>query len=48
VVSFPSWELFKAMDETYQKSVFPEHIKLRLAVEMGVGMGWENLPAIRV
>ena len=42
VVSFPSWELFKAMDETYQKTIFPERIKLRLAVEMGVGMGWEK------
>ena len=42
VVSFPSWELFKAADPAYQSSVLPERVKLRLAVEMGVGMGWER------
>ena len=42
VVSFPSWELFKAADPAYQSSVLPERVKLRLVVEMGIGMGWER------
>ncbi len=42
VVSFPSWELFKATDEKYQQSVFPPEIRCRLAVETGVAQGWER------
>jgi transketolase len=42
LVSFPSWELFEAQDEAYQKSVFPETILVRLAVEAGVSLGWER------
>lgn len=42
VVSFPCWELFKATDESYQRSVLPPEIHCRLAVEMGVGQGWER------
>jgi len=42
VVSFPCWELFKATDEEYQRSVLPPEIRCRLAVEMGVGQGWER------
>lgn len=42
VVSFPSWELFKAAGEDYQKQVLPRDITCRLAVEMGVAQGWEK------
>jgi transketolase len=42
VVSFPSWELFAEQDEAYQKSVLPDEIKARLAMEAGIGMGWER------
>ncbi|MHC1741108.1 MAG: transketolase [Anaerolineaceae bacterium] len=42
VVSFPSWELFEAMDASYKESVFPAQIKLRLAVEMGIPQGWDK------
>ena len=42
LVSFPSWELFKAQEETYQQSVLPGGISLRLAVETGVTSGWER------
>ncbi len=42
VVSFPSWELFKAADEKYQNSVLPPEIRCRLAVETGVAQGWER------
>ena len=41
VVSFPSWELFAAQDEEYQRSVLPEGIP-RLAVEAASSFGWER------
>ncbi|MBC7876609.1 MAG: transketolase [Anaerolineales bacterium] len=42
VVSFPSWELFEKQDEAYRESVLPKNIQKRLAVETGVGLGWER------
>lgn len=42
LVSFPSWELFENTAKDYQESVLPPHIKTRLAVEMGVEMGWHK------
>jgi transketolase len=42
LVSFPSWELFMKQDFTYQQSVLPDHIKMRIAVEAGVSIGWER------
>ena len=42
LVSFPSWELFTAQEQSYQESVLPVMIKARLAVEAGVTMGWER------
>jgi transketolase len=42
LVSFPSWELFRAQDSDYQNSVFPSSIKKRLVVEAGVAQGWER------
>jgi transketolase len=42
IVSFPSWELFEKQDEAYRESVLPRKIQARLAVEAGVGLGWER------
>jgi transketolase len=42
LVSFPSWELFEAQDESYRESVLPKSIRRRLAVESGVSLGWEK------
>jgi transketolase len=42
VVSMPSWELFEAMPASYRETVLPAEIKARLAVEMGLPMGWER------
>jgi len=42
VVSFPSWELFEKQNEAYRESVLPKNIQKRLAVEAGVGTGWER------
>ncbi|MCE7906344.1 MAG: transketolase [Anaerolineae bacterium CFX3] len=42
VVSFPCWELFEKQDEAYRESVLPKKIAARVAIEAGVGMGWER------
>lgn len=47
VVSFPSFELFEAQDETYRESVLPESITARVAVEAAVPLGWEHYTGSR-
>jgi transketolase len=42
VVSFPSWELFARQDQSYRDSVLLPGVKARLAVEAGIGIGWER------
>ena len=42
VVSMPSWELFDQQPETYRNEVLPPSATVRVAVEAGVGMGWER------
>lgn len=42
VISFPSWEIFEQQDDDYKKQVFPENIKSRISVEMGIGLGWSK------
>jgi transketolase len=42
LVSFPSWELFVAQDQTYRDAVLPPTVTARLAVEAGVSQGWER------
>jgi len=42
VVSMPSWELFEAMPQGYKDDVLPPDVKKRVAVEAGLGMGWER------
>nr|WP_245926289.1 transketolase [Sulfoacidibacillus thermotolerans] len=42
VVSMPSWELFEQQPVAYRESVLPPALKARVAVEMGVSMGWER------
>jgi transketolase len=42
VVSFPSWSLFEKQTPAYRRSVLPEDVPLRLAVEAGVSQGWER------
>jgi transketolase len=42
LVSVPSWELFKAQDAAYREAVLPSTVRARLAVEAGIGMGWEK------
>jgi transketolase len=42
VVNMPSWELFELQSADYKRSVLPPDVTARLAVEAGVGMGWER------
>ncbi len=42
LISFPSWELFEAQEESYRAQVLPPRLKARLAVEAGVRQGWER------
>jgi transketolase len=42
VVSLPCWEAFEAQDAAYRESVLPAAAKKRVAVEIGVSLGWER------
>ena len=42
VVSLPSWHLFARQDESYRTQVLPPEVKVRVAVEAGITMGWER------
>jgi transketolase len=42
LVSFPCWELFESEGHSYREAVLPGRLRLRLAVEAGVAMGWER------
>lgn len=42
LVSFPSWELFRAQNDEYKRSVLPSNIPFRIAVEAGTTLGWNE------
>jgi transketolase len=42
LVSVPSWELFKMQSAGYREIVLLPSVKARVAVEAGIGMGWEK------
>jgi transketolase len=42
VVSLPCWERFEAQDEAYRDRVLPPSVRARVAVEVGVSLGWER------
>jgi transketolase len=42
VVSMPSWELYEKTSLRYQDSVLLPNVTARVAVEAGIGMGWER------
>ena len=41
-VSMPSWDLFEAQPQSYRDEVLPPDVTAKLAVEMGVSMGWDR------
>lgn len=42
LVSFPSWELFAEQGDEYRRTILPEMVKIRIAVEAGVSQGWHR------
>ncbi len=40
VVSMPSWELFSEQPPSYRDEVLPPSVRVRLAIEAGVTLGW--------
>jgi transketolase len=42
VVSLPCWEAFDAQDAAYREAVLPVAARKRVAVEIGVSLGWER------
>jgi transketolase len=38
----PSWDLFEAQPLSYRDQVLPPQVTARLAVELGVRMGWDR------
>ncbi|NYE30694.1 transketolase [Rhodanobacter sp. K2T2] len=41
-VSMPSWDLFEAQPQSYRDEILPPDVTAKLAVEMGVSMGWDR------
>ena len=42
VVSMPSWELYEKTTQRYKDKVLPPQVKVRVAVEAGIDMGWQR------
>lgn len=42
VISFPSWEIFDKQDSEYKENLMPKNVTARIAIEAGVGQGWEK------
>jgi transketolase len=42
VISMPCWELFEEQPREYREQVLPPEVRARLAVEAGVGLGWQR------
>lgn len=42
VVSIPSWELFSRQSAEYKQEVLPSSQPKRVAIEMGISLGWER------
>jgi transketolase len=42
VVSLPSWRMFDRQSSEYRNHVLPPDVKVRVAVEAGIKLGWEH------
>jgi transketolase len=38
----PCWDIFEQQDEAYRRSVFPEDVQARVAVEQAATLGWDR------
>ncbi|MEO8159864.1 MAG: transketolase [Arenimonas sp.] len=41
-VSMPCWELFEALPQAERERVLPPAVRARVAVELGISMGWQR------
>ena len=42
VVSMPCWDIFEQQDEAYRRSVLPDDVLARVAVEQAATLGWDR------
>lgn len=42
LISMPCWELFREQSREYRDQVLPPSVKVRVAVETGVSLGWHQ------
>ena len=42
VVAMPSWELFNSQSKEYKEQVLPSSVTKRVAIEMGISLGWDR------
>jgi transketolase len=42
VVSLPSWEIFDKQPDEYREGILPSSVRVRVAVEAGIKLGWEH------
>jgi transketolase len=42
IVAMPSWELFNKQSAEYKETVLPSSVTKRVAIEMGIRLGWER------
>lgn len=42
IVAMPSWELFNKQSSEYKETVLPSSVTKRVAIEMGIRLGWER------
>jgi len=42
VVSLPSWEIFDKQPAEYREGILPSSVRVRIAVEAGIKLGWEH------
>ena len=42
LISMPSWELFREQSKEYRDQVLPPSVKVKVAVETGVSLGWHQ------
>ncbi|MDD5723513.1 MAG: transketolase [Syntrophales bacterium] len=47
VISLPCWGLFDGQPEDYREKVLPSSVKVRVAVEAGIKLGWEHYVGLK-
>jgi transketolase len=45
-VWMPSWDIFEQQDEAYRRSVFPDNVRARVAVEQAATLGWDRYAGV--